>query len=77
MLLHMLLNYEFVDIHNDNYYIYNKDFVDQECFKSLNRYITCVQLCIQKEFKQASSPHHKTFYPQYQLQGVNLDDYAV
>lgn len=77
MLLHMLLNCEYVDIHNDNYYIYNKDFVDQECFKSLNRYITCVQLCIQKEFKQASSPHHKTFYPQYQLQGVNLDDYAV
>lgn len=77
MMLHTMLNYEYNKLIIDHYYIYNKDFVDQECFKSLNRYITCVQLCIQKEFEQAASPHHKTYYPQYQLQGVNLDDYNV
>lgn len=77
MMLHTMLNYEYNKLIIDHYYIYNKDFIDQECFKSLNRYITCVQLCIQKEFDQAASPHHKTYYPQYQLQGVNLDDYAV
>ena len=77
MMLHTMLNYEYIKLPIDHYFIYNKDFVDQECFKSLNRYITCVQLCIQKEFEQAATPHHKTYYPQYQLQGVNLDDYAV
>ena len=77
MILHTMLNYEYIKLPIDHYFIYNKDFIDQECFKSLNRYITCVQLCIQKEFEQAATPHHKTYYPQYQLQGVNLDDYAV
>lgn len=77
MMLHTMLNYEHNKLIIDHYYIYNKDFIDQECFKSLNRYITCVQLCIQKEFEQAASPHHTSFYPQYQLQGVNLDDYAI
>lgn len=77
MMLHTMLNYEYIKLPIDHYFIYNKDFVDQECLKSLNRYITCVQLCIQKEFEQAATPHHKTYYPQYQLQGVNLDNYAV
>lgn len=77
MMLHTMLNYEYIKLPVDHYFIYNKDFIDQECFKSLNRYITCVELCIQKEFEQAATPHHKTYYPQYQLQGVNLDDYAV
>lgn len=77
MMLHTMLNYEYIKLPIDHYFIYNKDFGDQECFKSLNRYITCVQLCIQKEFEQSATPHHKTYYPQYQLQGVNLDDYNV
>ena len=77
MMLHTMLNYEYIKLPIDHYFIYNKDFIDQECFKSLNRYITCVQLCIQKELEQATTPPHKTYYPQYQLQGVNLDDYAV
>lgn len=77
MMLHTMLNYEYIKLPVDHYFIYNKDFIDQEYFKSLNRYITCVELCIQKEFEQAATPHHKTYYPQYQLQEVNLDDYAV
>lgn len=74
MMLHMILNYKCIRLPIDHYYNYNKNFMDNECF---NRYLTCVQLCIQKDFKQAATVHHKSYYTQYQLQGVDLNDYAL
>ena len=44
MMLHTMLNYEYIKLPIDHYFIYNKDFVDQECFKSLNRYYMCATM---------------------------------
>lgn len=77
-MLHMLLNYEYMHMNIDHYFVnHNELFIDKDCFNILNRYITCVNLCIQKEYSHAASKHHTTYYDQYKLQGVDLSDYQL
>ena len=75
--LHMLLNYEYMHMNIDHYFLNHVMFIDKDCFNILNRYVTCVNLCIQKEYSHAASKHHTTYYDQYKLQGVDLNDYQL
>lgn len=79
MMIHLIMNFDI----NRQIPVDHFIFCDNRCYdpifdRMLNRYACCTNLCIQKYFKEAVTPHASIYNNVYKEKNkLNLDDYNI